>query len=174
MVPVLSAWLQRIRRADKMKKILVCLTLVYSLLLFGCPSKSIQKAKESSAKLATYANAGVDVTRGLFRENVITLAQKDKIADAFIVLADAGIAFDAAVRKAETEYGTNAPKAEIDRLFAIFDAEVVAKFLGVLSALKLVNDIGSFSVVIETLKTSVLLIAKAFGRMKQTEARLAI
>ncbi len=157
-----------------MKKILTCLLLIYSLvMLTACPAKSIEKAKSSSAKLATYANAGVDLTRDLFRSNFINLATKDKIADGFIVLAKAGQAFDLAVANAEKQYGPDVPKDVIGQLFGTFNAEVVAKFVTVLAALKLTNVSGNFGAIIETIKTAVLLIAGAFGKRSIVAAQLA-
>lgn len=158
-----------------MKTILTTLLILASLILTACPARTIQKAKSASANLATYANTGVDVTRELYRNNLITLAQKDKIADAFIVLANGGIAFDLAVKNAEQVYGgATPPRRELDALFATFNAEVVAKFLAVLQSLKLVNNTGAIGTVIESLKTAVLLIAAAFKHKSQVEAAIAI
>lgn len=148
------------------------LAVIASMILTGCPAKTIQKAKESSAKLATYANSGVNVTRGLFQQELIGLEAKDKIADAFIILADAGIAFDLAVRNAEAAYGSDPPKTALDALFETFNAQVVAKFLNVLEKLKLVSDTGAYLAIIESLKAAVLVIAAAFGKKGQVEAQL--
>jgi hypothetical protein len=141
-------------------------------MLTACPSQTIAKAKSSSAKLATYANSGVDLTRELFRSNFINLATKDKIADGFIVLAKAGQAFDLAVANAEKQYGADVPKDVIGQLFGTFNSEVVAKFVTVLAALKLTNVSGNFGAIIETIKTAVLLIAKAFGKRSVVAAQL--
>lgn len=151
------------------------LAVIASLILTGCPSqKTIAKAKESSAKLASYANTGVNVTRDLYREQIISLELKDKIADAFIVLADGGIAFDAAIHKAEVAYGQNPPQSQIDALFATFDAEVVGNFLTVLERLKLVTNATAYLAVIESIKAAILIVADAFGRKGVTEAKLTI
>lgn len=155
-----------------MKRIFTVCLLIYSFLLLGCP-KTIEKAESSSAKLATYANAGVNVTRDLFRQGVISREKTNDIAKAFSVMADAGIAFDAAVRKAKAAYGTEVPKSEINALFATFDAEVVAKLLGVLATLGVLKNLGPIAAVIESLRTAVILIAGAFGRKQQVEAKLA-
>jgi hypothetical protein len=148
--------------------------VVFALFLTACPSaQTIQKAKATSAKLASYANAGVNITRDLHREKIISLSLKDDIADAFVVLADAGIAFDAAIKKAETAYGSSVPKSEIAKLFAVFDAEVVAKFLVVLEKLKLVTNATAYLAIIESLKAAILIVAEAFDRKAEVEAKLA-
>jgi hypothetical protein len=149
--------------------------IVFSLLTIACPTQSIQRAKDSSAKLAGYANTGVNLTRDLYEQNLINLATKDKIADAFIVLAKAGIAFDAAVAQVEAQYGASAvPKSEIDKLFAVFSSEVVAKFLDVVAALKLTNQANLYAQAIDLIKTAVLIIAKAFGRSASVKQQLAV
>lgn len=158
-----------------MRRIFTSILIIYSMvMLTACPKEqSIEKAKSSSAKLATYANTGVNITRDLFNEKVISLETKNKIADAFIVLADAGIAFDTAVKRIETVYGTDVPKAEVTKLFEVFDKEVVQAFLAVLETLKLVSDSSAYLVVIEAVRTAVLTIAEAFDRKKTVEAQVA-
>lgn len=155
-------------------KYLTALLLIAVTVLTGCPAKSIEKAEKSSKKLATYANAGIEITRSLHREDVITTAQKDKIADAFIVLADAGIAFDKAVANAKAAYAANPDQSIIDGLFATFDSTVVNQTLAVLQALKVVSNTEALKATIESLKTAVILIAKAFNKQQQVEARLAV
>lgn len=151
------------------------LAIIYSMvLLSACPSKaSLDKAKESSARVATYANAGVNLTRNLYSSNVISLEQKDAIARKFVLLAEGGIAFDAAVEKAIQVYGSNAPKSEIQKIFETFDAEVVGKFLDILASLKLVANRAAYAQVIETIRTAVLVVAGVFGHKQAIARRIA-
>lgn len=155
-------------------KFLTCLLLIASFVfgLAGCEAKTIEKAEKASAKLAGYANAGVEVTRELFRDGLIGVQAKDRIADAFIVLAKGGVAFDAAVANTKAEYGRKPPKEAIEALFAVFNAEVVAKFLSVLQQLKLIGDSGAYVAIIESLKTAVLVVAAAFGKRPAVEVQL--
>lgn len=155
-----------------MKKFLITLIVLGSLILTGCPNKSIQKAKDASSKLASYANAGVNITRDLYREKVISLEMKDRIADAFILLADGGIAFDLAVKRAEETYGSSAPKAEVEMLFAVFDREVISRFLDVLEKLKAVTNANAYLAIIESLKAAILVVAAAFGKRQAVEGRM--
>lgn len=155
-----------------MKNLLISLLIIGSLILTGCPSRTIEKAEASSKKLATYANTGVNVTRDLYNEKLLTFEQKNKIADAFIVLAKGGQAFDLAVANAKQQYGQDPPKAAIDALFNTFSSEVVAKFLDVLSALKVVTDSSAYLAIIESVKAAVLIVASAFGKRSTVEAQL--
>lgn len=157
-----------------MKKLLIVFLISLSLMLGGCPKQSIEKAKANSAKVATYANAGVDLTRELWRANFLSLEQKDRVAEAWIVLARAGIAFDAAIANIEGEYGiADVPKSEIEKLFAVFNREVVGKFLDVLTALKLTTRAGEFGTIIESIKTAVLIVAGYFNRRSEVAAQLS-
>ncbi|MEO8647764.1 MAG: hypothetical protein ABI539_01220 [Acidobacteriota bacterium] len=155
-----------------MKTILAGL-LVYSMfVLTACPSgQTLQKAQDASAKVATYANSGINLTRELYRSNYLSLENKDRIADGFIALAKAGQAFDAAVANAKAAYGDTAPKDAIAALFATFNQEVVGKFIAVLQSLKLASVVsGNFAATIELLKTAILVVAKAFGKGGSVQA----
>lgn len=153
--------------------LMYCVVFISVIGATGCPQRSIQKAKDASAKVATYANTGVNITRDLYRQELITLAQKDKVADAFVVLANAGIAFDQAVAAIEREFGTNPPKPKIEALFAAFDQQVVGAFLSVLAELKVIGNTAAWSVTIEAIRAAVLIVAGAFGRKAYVERRLA-
>lgn len=159
-----------------MRKIIATLTVIYCLFFTAaCPSKaSLEKAKQSSEKVATYADAGVNLTRDLYRSNFIDTATKDKIADAFIALARAGIAFDAAVNNALAQYGPDgAPPEVVNGLFNTFNSTVVAQFVAVLDSLKLTSVSGNFAAVVETIKTAVLVVAAAFKKKSVVAAQIA-
>jgi hypothetical protein len=157
-------------------RIFTAALLIYSMLVVtACPSRdSLEKAQKESAKVAGYANLGVELTRELYRSNFISLAQKDKIADGFIALAKAGQAFDTAVANAIAQYGETAPPpTELDRLFHTFDDQVVAQLVAVLASLKLTGVSGHFAEIINTIKTAVLLVASRFGRRSTVQVQLA-
>lgn len=158
-----------------LKKIATLIILYSVVLLTACPSKaSLEKAKAESSRIAGYANAGVNLTRSLYESQVITIGQKDNIARKFISLADAGIAFDLAVNKAIQTYGSNVPKSEIERVFAVFDSEVVEKFLDILSSMKLLANKAAYAQVIDTLRTAVLLVAKVFNKRQLIAAKVQL
>jgi hypothetical protein len=130
----------------------------------GCTPDTIAKAEKASGKLAGYADKGVNVTRDIYQQKLISLAVKDKIADGFIKLGNAGIAFDQAVANARQAYGTNVPAPEVERLFATFDSNVVGQFLAIIASMKLISDAPALAAVIATIKTAILVIADAFGK----------
>jgi hypothetical protein len=149
-----------------MKQLFLSMLIVASFVfgLTGCAPDTIAKAKKESSKLASYADKGVNVTRDLYQQKLISLELKDKIADGFIKLGDAGIAFDADVANAEKVYGSSVPAPEIEKLFATFDTNVVGQFLAVLASFKLINSSAAIAAVIESIKAAVLVIADAFGK----------
>jgi hypothetical protein len=156
------------------RKILAVLVLMCVAMAADCGELSIAKAKSDSKAVATYANAGVEITRALFHAGKITLQQKDQIADGFITLAQGGGAFEGLVASIEREYGEKAPpKAEIDRLFSTFDREVVDKLVAVLQSVKVPGIDKSIGPTIELLKTAVLAVAGAFRKREQVVAKIS-
>ena len=148
----------------------ICISLVFT----ACPSKTdLASAKKRSAQLAGISDAAADVTLTLFNKKIITLEQKDKIADAFIRLSKAGIKFDEAVIGLELQWGNNPPKANLEQLFTMLNDEVVGLFLDAISELTGIN-LGYFNDIIQSFKSAVLAIAKVFGRGKTAivEAKL--
>ena len=156
-------------------RIFISFVLIYAMvMLTACPSAaSLQKVQDSSARVAKYANAGVDLTRTLYESKVITLAQKDAIAQKFVLLARGGIAFDAAVANAKATYGTNAPQATIQQLLATFDSQVVGQFLEILTSLKVIGASGAYAAIIETIRAAVMVVAGVFGTKAAVTQRLA-
>lgn len=155
-----------------MKKIITLILIYAVFLVSACPKKSINEAKKQSAQIANYANNGVEITRELFRGQIISLEQKDKIADGFILLAKSGQTFDLTVKNIENTYGTRPPKSEIERLFQVFNAEVVARFLDILRELKVVSANNQIGEVVALLQTAILAIAKVFGNKRQVELQI--
>ena len=150
--------------------------IIFAMLTAGCPSpKTLAQAKASSDEVAEYANAGINITRDLYQQNLLgktpaeNLANKDKIALGFKALVAGGLAFDQAVANVEAQYGTNpVPKAQLDALAAVFNAELVSKLVTLLKTIGLTAVTSNFVKIIDTLKNAVTTIAKVFG--KQTTA----
>lgn len=156
-----------------MKKLITYLLLmVMTVVMTACPEKSIANARKRSAQVASYANTGVNLTRDLFNAKLITLEQKDQVAVGFIALAQAGKTFDEAVRSVETTYGVDVPRAEVEKLFEVFNSLVVGKFLDVLRTLKLIPSDSRIGEVIELIRTAVLSVAKAFGKSYEVRQQL--
>lgn len=155
-----------------MKTILVVMILIWSVVFTGCPVKSVNKARQQSRVVATYTNAAVSLTRTLYETHVITIDQKDVIADKFIILAKAGIAFDILAKNINDTYGLNVPKSEIQKLFQVFDAQIVAAFISVLSALKIISIQSKYIAILDSIRTAVLIIAGVFNQRAMISQRI--
>lgn len=157
------------------KSITLFVLTVTTLFATACPSGStIATIKASSSKIATYANSGVNLTRDLYRAKYLTDGQKNTIASAFSRLADAGIAFDAAVANAEKIYKTDGiPKTEIEKIFAVFDSEIVSRVITILESLKIVPALNNYRAIVEGLKTAVLTVAAILNQRQGVSVRLA-
>ena len=171
----ISAFTKRVHRAGRKRKtggkaVSTILLLSLAVSLTACGPQTIAKAKEQSRQLAKYTNAGVDVTRELFKAKIITLEQKDRIADAFLKLARAGQTFDKTIAKIEQEYGKNIPASKIEQLFKIFDGEIVSEYLNLLKDLGVA--VQKVREIITLLKTVVLTAAGLFDKRAAIEARL--
>lgn len=154
--------------------------LLISCLCFlsiGCDKqKSLEKAERTSKKLATYADSGVNITRELYEQNIITQNQTITIADNFIKLADAGIAFDAKVADLKAYYAANGEKPDgktLDNLAILFRSNIVVQFIEVLEQLKLVQPNEKLKLLISTIRNAVLIIASALDVENQTKTQIA-
>lgn len=156
----------------RLKHFAVLFILVLGLITTGCPQSSINTVKANSSRVAKYSNVGINITRDLYQSKIITLGQKDKIADGFIALAKAGQAFDLAVSKLETEYGSNVTKGDIAKLISVFDAEIVARFSDLLVTLGQAGISPQLQGVIQTIKDAVLVIAGVIGNKAAVAAKI--
>lgn len=155
-----------------MKQILASV-LIYSFVLLGltaCPNKAtIEKAEHASAKLAGYASLAVSATGELYRQKIITLEQKDRIADALIMLAKVGAEFDKSVTKIKAEFGEKPPQSQIDGLIRLLKADLVPQFSAVLSAIKIAVVPQRLKEAIEAIRSGILLIAAALDVGAETK-----
>lgn len=160
----------------RLNSIFLTIIVLFSLFLItACPSPpTIEKAKSASAKLAGIADTGVNLTRTLYRRDVISLEQKDRVADAFIKLAKSGVFFDKTVRELENIYtDSHPPRDKLSELIVLFNSGIVADFITLLTTLRVISADGKFVRTIELMKTSILLIASVLQIEKNTKAKIA-
>jgi hypothetical protein len=120
-----------------MKRIFLALTLAAAMIFqVACGPTSIQKAVKASNELAGDTASVIQVVKTLYESQAISLAVKDKLADALIKISDAGIAFNKLVMIAAQQ--PDGGKSQIPMLAANFEA-ISQPFLEFLSALKLLS-----------------------------------
>jgi hypothetical protein len=146
----------------------------------GCPREradsNIRKAAKASFELAGVTNDTVTAVGRAYTDGIISLEQKDRLADKLVILAKGGKTFNAAVRKAAEVYSTDVdpPPSEIDLLIALFDSDVISPFLEFLAAVGGINAPPYLATAVEMIRNVVLQIARGFGRERETETRLKI
>lgn len=159
------------------KRVIGTFLLLYCMIMTAaCPvsSADLAHAKEASKKVAGYSNAGVNLTRELWHAHFLTEAQKDFVATKFIQLSDLGIAYDFTVAAVESQYGPNAPpRSEIERLMGLFNSQLVAGLLDVLTSLKVIPSHGNYAATIQLIIDAVLVVAGIFGIRRQTQAKIS-
>lgn len=153
-----------------MKSIAIALILVATMCFTGCPkpqAKETQKVLSASSELAGDTQAAIKMVKTLFESKAISLAVKDKLADALIKIASAGSGFNQLVMVAVRQ--ADGGLSQVGFLAAHFD-EVVKPFLGFLDTLKLLSPQANkvLSTSIAALKTAVIIIAASLSRAGAT------
>lgn len=145
-----------------MKKLLISLLISGSMFLAGCNTPAIQKAVKASGELASTIHDGIVAAGNLYDQHVISLTQKDKIADGLVAISKAGKTFNDSVIAASKlpDKGVS----QLPALAAQFDT-VVTPFLNLLDELKLLSPAASATIAtsIAALKTAIIIIAAALS-----------
>lgn len=147
-----------------MKKILISLLLVYALVLAtACPIKEsdIARAKRASNALAGLTADAITATRTAFENKLISLEQKNSIADALIMISRGGTRFTLAVKAAESS------KLLVERrevLNQVFSRDIVEPFLSLLQQIGLLKNAAALAHAIDLLRVQILVISKVFSR----------
>ena len=160
------------REYISMNKIFAVIVLIWAIVFASaCPEKaSLEKMQKRSSQIAAAADEGVNITRALFRENLISIEIKDRIADGFIKLARGGQVVDKTIADAIREFGASPPQDARAQIVALFKSNIVSGFLDILDILKIVQAGEKFRPTVEAIKTAVLLIAGSLDIGRETRA----
>lgn len=144
--------------------IVLAFTLLFTTTAFkGCPSeKGIEKAAKTSLRLSDLTRDAIAATAKAYQANLISLETKDKMALQLDKVIAGGIAFNAAVKKANDEYkasgtvDTNAMRL----LNSLLTSEVTTPFLAFLQLIGAVSSDQApyLWAAINALRTALLLI----------------
>ena len=153
-----------------MKKIILSLTIVYSLIMMtACPSRSgLEKAFHESARVASLAETAAVTTGEFYSSGLLNLTTKDRIADALALVVKNGKSFHKVLAGLKAQYGDNLtaiPKAELANLDLIFSTQVITPFLEILSNIGVLPPAIAQKLVVafSILKTAILTISGVFG-----------
>lgn len=147
---------------------LSAMTLI-ALLVFSqlaCGPKQLQAAAEAAKDLGGATRDSIAAVSKAYTQNLITLAQKDKLADILSVIAKGGQKGVDAIDALNKSGVTTLSGGNAIALNKLFDAEMVTPFL------RLLNEIAGLSasasaaiqVSIASLRTILLLFSQKIGR----------
>lgn len=155
-----------------LKTIFLALAL-YAVILtsVACDQNQIRKAAKASNQLSGLTLDAVRATKQAYLDGMITLEQKDRIADKLLILATGGQTFNQAVKRmaASSEAMTPGKWQALERLF---DAQVIVPFLAFLAQTAGAANAAKLSAAIGLIRLSVLTIAQVFGRRQAAARRI--
>ena len=159
-----------------MKKILLAFIVIYSMIFStACLTKQkLETFQSRSKQISTIANSGVNITRKLYREGVISLADKDFLADGLIWLGEGGEVVDSTLKEAIEKYGSNPPKDAMQQAVKLFRSNILERFLQLLEKMKIIAVSAELRQTIELIKTSVLVIAGVLQIKQETKTAIKL
>lgn len=163
-----------------MKKIIITMLLIYSIFLLGCPKgeKTYRKAKEASATVQIYSLKLIEANIDAYKAGEISLETKDKFAKLTGKLVKGISVYRNILGQAEKtlKNGNALDGNALATLNRVFDMEVVAPFLSILSEVNLLSGDKAelIKTIITSLRVAILTISDAFaqGKIYAEENRL--
>jgi hypothetical protein len=149
-----------------MKKILVCLILIWTFLLSACPKDSaVRKAARTSYELSGLTLDAVNATGKAYAQHVIDLPTKNKIANSLKSIAIGGQRFNQVVTALNAANANSVSTDRLALLNQILSEEIVAPFLDILQTLKAISTAQAnyLHVAIAALRTAILTISAAIS-----------
>ena len=141
---------------------------IYAVVLtnIACDQNQIRKAAKASDQLSGLTLDAVRATKQAYTDGLITLEQKDRIADKLLVLASGGQTFNAVVKQTAANSGAMTTDKWL-ALEKLFDVEVITPFLEFLAQTAGVASATKLNAAIGLIRLSVLTIAQVFGRTSE-------
>ena len=156
-----------------MKKLLTVLFLIYAMVLMACPrgEKTFRKAQEASVKVQIYSLKLIEANVAAYKAGEISLETKDKIAALTGKLVKGIKIYRNAVGNSEQMLKNGQPLDgnSLATLNRIFDMEVVAPFLGVLTQINLLSGDKSelIKTIISSIRVAIVTISDTFAQSRQ-------
>jgi hypothetical protein len=153
---------------------LVLALMLTSMFTTSCDAAALQKAKKAGNQLADLSATAIEATKTAYSTKLITLEQKNSIADSLIALSYGGKAFSEYGKQLEAEYGkTPVPQNKLIEFQTLFDKRVVTPFVLLLS--KLDSSIRSEQLrqAIAAIRIAVLTVSAVFTTAAVTRQRIS-
>lgn len=142
--------------------------LVIAIMVSACGgSKELKQVAEAAKDIGGGTRDTIAAVGQAFDQGLLTLTQKDKLADLLIAIARGGQKGVAVIDALERSGVTNIPADKQKLLSAIFTEEVTAPFLQLLTELGKLTEAQSAAirVALVTLRSAILLLSNRIGRV---------
>lgn len=150
-----------------MKKIILCLVVICSLLLMACPKEDVvRKAAKASYSLSGLTADVAVAAQKAYHDGLIDVHSKDRIAVWLKQISKGGKQFTALTEAAHKSQVADA--GTINSLNLILSTEITAPFLEILQELKILSkDASDFlQTAIAALRSAILVISSALSTTK--------
>ena len=162
------------RTSTTLRSVVVPLVLVVALMTGTLPTPGCGNAKKN---LGVAAEAAKDIGGGTrdviaavkkaFEQKLITIEQKDKLADLLIAVAKGGEKGVNVIAALEASGVTDMTPDQALQLSKIFTDEVIAPFLDLISEIAKLSPSSQVAIraALATLRTTILLLSQRIGRL---------
>lgn len=151
------------------RKFFLCILVLVSLFMTACPrQKDIKEAFKASRQIAHYTGTAADTVADLYKAGVIDFGQKEKLITKLKAVRDNGKRFHATVEAIYQQYKNDLPDKELNALDIVFNRDVIAPLIDLLTEAGLLSESASQTVLtaLVFLKQAVLMIANLFGQLR--------
>jgi len=145
----------------------VALLLVLTLIVAACTPKQLSQAAEAAKDIGGGTRDVVKAVREAYEAKLISIEQKDRLAELLKQIARGGQKGVDAIDFLQ-KHGVTQPTPEQSRnLSRIFDDEVVAPFLNLLTELGKLSDESSVAIrtALASVRTAIVVFSAKIGRM---------
>lgn len=156
--------------------LLLALAIMTSTLpMPGCgkvePKKALAEASEAAKDIGGGTRDTINAVSQAFDAKLLTLEQKDKLADLLIAIAKGGQKGVAALQAIEASGVTELDLTQREMLNRLFDEAVIAPFLDLLTELGKLSNESSAAIraALAAVRTAILLFSQKIGRATEIE-----
>jgi hypothetical protein len=150
-------------------KFFLTILILASLFLTACPkAKDIKTAFKASASIAKYTGTAAQTVGELYTAGVIDYATKERLIAKLRVVAENGKRFHQEVEAVYQMYKNALPDKELNALDIIFNRDVIAPLVDLLTDAGLLSPNAGAQVLTALifLKQAVLTVADLFGKLR--------
>src|SRR6185369_16912519 len=172
----ISAFTKRVHHVGRRKKIpksFISSVLILSLAgtLAACPSASdLKRAYTASAQIAGNTETAARTIGELYTAGVISYRTKESLVAKLKIVRDNGLRFQAEINALYDLYRDKLPAASINALDIMFNRDVIAPFVELLTEAGILSKEAGAQVLtaLILLKSAILTVSNMFGKLRPT------